>query len=127
MSELPKTVLVTDDERAGVYLVATILSRRGYRVLTACSGPEALNVLAAENGCVDLVITDVVMPEMSGVQLAQAIGDAYPAVPILFISGFSGHVLEGVQTRRFLCKPLVARELIRVVDELTAGGNASPV
>src|SRR5512140_1858154 len=107
MSESPKTVLVTDDERAGLYLVATILSRHAYRVLTACSGSEALNILAAEGGRVDLVITDIVMPEMSGVELAQAIGVAYPAIPILFISGFSGHVLEPSRTRRFLSKPLV--------------------
>ena len=82
-----ETVLVVDDEPALRALAAEILSTHGYRVLSADSGKEALNVLRHET--VDLLLSDVIMPGMNGYELAQQVMQYYPQTKIQMASGFS--------------------------------------
>ena len=81
---LRHTVLVVDDEPAVLELVKIILSRQGYRVLTANSGPRALDACGRHPGNIDLLLTDVMMPEMSGFELVRGIRDQNPNLPVLY-------------------------------------------
>src|ERR1700758_3807795 len=67
----PETILVVDDEPGVLDLVKVILSRQGYKILVADSGPRALEVCERHGGAIDLLLTDVMMPGMSGVALAR--------------------------------------------------------
>lgn len=83
-----ETILAVDDEPALLDLAREILSQQGYKVICAHSGEQALNILATES--IDLLISDVIMPEMNGYQLAKEVIKKYPKVKIQLVSGFSG-------------------------------------
>src|SRR5581483_1863643 len=82
-----QTILMVDDEDLLLTMGQTILSAYGYRVLTANSGQKALDALTAQ-GPVDLIITDLVMPAMSGRELVEHIHEQSPGTPILCTSGY---------------------------------------
>ncbi len=105
-----ETVLLVEDEESVRGLLAYMLQSRGYRVLQAASGAEALPVFETHAAEIDLVLTDIVMPGMSGVELAARLRGMRAETPIVFMSGYSGDVLtrtgplpEGMS---FLPKPL---------------------
>lgn len=83
-------ILVVEDEPVVRSLAQRGLEAAGYRVFQAPNGTAALQFLASEAGAVDLVLTDVVMPNMNGQQLAEAITQRYPDLPVLFMSGYGG-------------------------------------
>ena len=87
-------VLVVDDEPGVRRLLAHLLKQRGYAVHEAEGGPSALTFLS-ESGPVDLVVTDIVMPGMSGVQLADEISERWPSIKLMFVSGYSQHTVRG--------------------------------
>lgn len=97
-----------------------ILQGGGYQVVTVDSPPEALTILA-ENAHVDLLLTDVVMPQMSGRQLAEKAQALRPGLPMLFMSGFPQGLLERNEADEklpLLEKPFRAQELLARVAEL---------
>jgi two-component system cell cycle sensor histidine kinase/response regulator CckA len=98
-----------------------MLSDAGYRVFEAGSADEALQILRTVRRPIDLVITDVVMPEVSGVDLVHMIEAEWPATKILFMSAYQAEVLvrEGLErpTVCFLAKPFTRDELLRKVHE----------
>ena len=117
-----RTVLVADDEPGVRKLAARILRTRGYTVLDAASGAEALDVARAWHGRIDLLVTDVVMPEMSGWQLARRLQDERPGLETLYISGY-GERAAGDQAPvdpkvHFLQKPFAAGALVQKVRTL---------
>lgn len=121
-----KTILVVDDEPAVLELVKVILSRDGYTVLTAASGPRALDACAEDPGRVDLLLTDVMMPEMSGFALMDGMRDLCPGLPVLFMTGGApnGLVNEHSDSRcRLLTKPFDPRTLLIAVDRLLSIQN----
>lgn len=79
------TVLVVDDEQGIRDMLARHLRFVGYEVLRAADGRQALEIL--ERHCVDVVVTDLVMPEMDGVSLMRALREGYPTVPFIAITG----------------------------------------
>ena len=83
-----KTILIVDDEPALRYLAREILLDAGYKVLIAADGQEALDILPTQ--AIDLVLSDVIMPNMNGYQLAQYIKDNYSHIKIQLTSGFTG-------------------------------------
>jgi CheY-like chemotaxis protein len=83
------TVLVVDDERPVRYLVRTLLTRAGYEVSEAATADEADQQLAARQGAVDLVISDVALPASSGPELVQRLRARQPGLKVLFMSGYS--------------------------------------
>jgi two-component system cell cycle sensor histidine kinase/response regulator CckA len=109
-------VLVVDDVGIVRRLAFRLLSEAGYRVFEAASAVEALEVLAMAGGRIDLVIVDVVMPEMSGVDLVRIIGERWPDTAVVFMSAYSAEVLvrEGLESPNvlFLAKPFTRDELL---------------
>ncbi len=116
-----ETVLVVDDDPGVRRVVTLLLSQKGYAVLDAGSGAEALELLAAANRPVHLLLTDVVMPEMSGGVLAERVRALRPGVRVLFVSGYSEDALveRGLAqaTATLLAKPFTATALTRAVRE----------
>ena len=121
-----RTVLVVEDEPALARVVARILVGGGYHVLSATSGPEAL-AMHAEHDC-DLLLTDVIMPEMSGRRLADLLHERRADLPVLYMSGYSNGLLGTTnvldQDIAFIEKPFTRQELLhKVGDVLTAAGT----
>jgi CheY-like chemotaxis protein len=116
------TILLVEDEPAVRYLVETVLDRHGYTVLAAPGGREALDLAGRHPGPIHLLITDVVMPGMSGPELAERMGAIRPDTPALFVSGYTDDALgsHGVVGRDvpFLQKPFVADALLRKIGEV---------
>lgn len=120
-----QTLLIVDDEEMLLTMARTILGSYGYQVLTAGSGQRALELLGAPGGKVDLVITDMIMPGMSGRELVEQIQKLAPALPILRTSGFVGGG-NGHETQGYLQKPYTAQELLSKVKWLLQRSAGSP-
>lgn len=86
-----ETILVVEDEDAVLKVTGRILSGLGYRVLTARSGKEGLSVFQQQSNTIDLVIIDVVMPEMSGIDTYKALNLMSPDLPVIFVTGYDVH------------------------------------
>jgi DNA-binding NtrC family response regulator len=112
------TVLVVDDEPLVCDSLTSILQREGYSVLTASSGPQALEILRA--GDVQLVISDVQMPDMNGFELLKAIKNDYPDTGVILMTGFGDTytvkdaLLLGAD--EYLNKPFRAFEVCKIVE-----------
>jgi two-component system, cell cycle sensor histidine kinase and response regulator CckA len=117
-----EVVLVAEDEPMVRGIMARTLRDCGYAVLEAATGKEALDVIAAEEGRLSLLIADLVMPEMGGREMAARAAQQWPAIPVLFTSGYTGLdvVRRGLleEGREFVQKPLAPEELARKVREL---------
>jgi PAS domain S-box-containing protein len=116
-----ETVLLVEDEPALRALTKRVLSSAGYTVIDAGNGDEALAALAAFEGPVDLMLTDVVMPGMNGRDLATRVIALRPAIKVLFASGYTDDAIfrHGVldDGSRFISKPYAPAELRRKVRE----------
>ncbi len=116
-----ETVLVVEDEDAVRRLTERILRSAGYRVLVAKGGAEALALSHQQEGGVDLLLTDVVVPEMSGRQLAEKMASKAPRLAVLYMSGYTDNAIvhHGILDpgTRFVAKPFTATELKRKVRE----------
>jgi two-component system cell cycle sensor histidine kinase/response regulator CckA len=114
-------VLVVDDQRFARRVAYRVLGEAGYRVLEAEDGDEALDALYTAKGRVDLVMIDVVMPGMDGVELAARIWEAWPQKRVLFTSGHAAEVLmqHGLVYLDvpFLAKPFTRDECLAKVRE----------
>jgi CheY-like chemotaxis protein len=121
-AKVGETVLVVEDERGVRQIVRSVLSGNGYKVLVASGGEEALAICAGYAGSIDLVITDVVMPRMSGREFVERLHAARPGLKVLYFSGYPDEILsrEGVlqQGVRLLRKPFALAELQRRVREI---------
>jgi len=85
---MPATILIVDDESRVTDIMHDILESRGYRILTATSPPRALALLSEESRTVDLLLTDVVMHEMPGTELARLVQERWPACQVILMSGY---------------------------------------
>ena len=117
-----ETVLLVEDEEAVRRLALVALQRRGYRVLPAGSAAEAMALATGHQGKVDLLLTDVVMPDMGGRQLAEALRTRRPGLKVLFMSGYTDDLVlrDGVAgtDHPFLQKPFSVAALARRVREV---------
>ncbi len=118
-----ETILVVDDEPALRELARQILLDAGYKVLTASDGKEALDILPTQ--AIDLVLSDVIMPNMDGYQMAQKILESYPKIKIQLTSGFSGerhNILKNSELKEnMLYKPYDSYELLTRIRLLLDG------
>lgn len=89
-----ETILVVEDEEALREVTRRILTRNGYAVMTAASGAQAIELAAAHSGPLDLVLTDVIMPNMQGPTVANEVSQLRPGIRVLFMSGHAQPVLE---------------------------------
>jgi DNA-binding response OmpR family regulator len=115
-------LLVVEDEAVVLHLLGRGLRENGYEVEEAMDAAQAIAILERIDGKVDAVITDVVMPAMSGKDLAKQIRSRWPGLPILFISGYTSDEVVGKglidQGEKFLQKPFAPDVLARAVGEM---------
>ncbi len=122
-----ETILMVDDEDLLLTMGQAILSSYGYRVLTANSGLKALEVIAQSDRQVDLLITDLVMPNMSGRELVEQVRRVSPFTRILCSSGYVRPTNEEQQYAAYLQKPFTSRELLLKVKQALTSGEPAPV
>ncbi|HET7876686.1 MAG TPA: response regulator [Methylomirabilota bacterium] len=123
-----ETILVVDDEPEVRSLARDILEARGYRVLEAGDGEDALRILEAATAPVHLVLTDVVMERVTGRELADRLKILRPGLPVLFMSGHAAEVIQDygvvVPAADFVAKPFSIERLVAKVREKL--GRPSP-
>ncbi len=115
------TILMVDDEEVLLTMGETILSSYGYSVLTATNGEEALRLFKSSADSIDLVITDIVMPNMSGRELIEKLRVLAPDLKIICSSGYvppaHKRPTNGTEEQNFLQKPFTSRDLLRKVKQ----------
>ena len=114
-----QVILMVDDEDLVLNMGRTILSAFGYQVLAASGGRQALEILSTTPSPVDLVITDLVMPQMSGRELMDQIQALFPCIPIICTSGYI-RAAGKENASNFLQKPFTSQELLRRVKQVLA-------
>ena len=122
-------ILVVEDDDAVRAVVSATLGRAGYDVMQATNGSDAISVLAAHAGRVQLVLTDMVMPGVGGPELAQQLRESYPHIPVLLMSGYADEAMRqrgvSIPGAVYLQKPFGASHLLRVVRERLDAVEAS--
>jgi len=121
-------VLLVEDEEAVRSFAARALSTRGYKVLEASSGLHALDVVKEHDGRIDLVISDVMMPEMDGPTMLTQLRETLPNVKVIFISGYAEDAfdknLDKNEKFTFLPKPFSLKQLAATVKDVLDGNNS---
>ena len=115
-----ETILLVEDEDGVRVLAERVLSRAGYRVLTASRGSDALAIASRHGGAIELLLTDVVMPQMTGPELARRLAELRPMMRVLFMSGHSEDAvaLHGrLGGAGFVRKPFEPDDIVRIVRE----------
>jgi signal transduction histidine kinase/ActR/RegA family two-component response regulator len=124
-----ETILVLEDEARVRKLVCEVLAGRGYRVLEAVRGEEAIRMAAEHPGGIELLLTDVVMPEMSGPQVLEQMRAGHPHMKVLFMSGYTDEAMvhHGIPDSGapFLQKPFLPEALARKVREVLASSASA--
>ena len=125
----PLTVLVVDDEELVRKFVDRVLRDAGYQTATASDGPDALEV-AAKLETFDILVTDVMMPQMTGDELARRIRVTAPGIKVLYLTGFSDRLFKEKVTlwadEAFLDKPCSVTGLLQAVSLLLFGNFQLP-
>ena len=120
-----RILLVDDNEEVGAF-AETLLTELGHRVVRARTGAEALD-FARSDGGFDAVFTDVVMPGMSGIELADALKPVLPGVPVVLTTGYSDEITRaGGAGRPVVFKPYRLETLAGVLDEVLASRETPP-
>jgi CheY-like chemotaxis protein len=119
-----RTILLVEDDSVVRHVVRLLLELEGDVVLEAKDGDEALTILAGHGGALDLLLTDVMMPGLSGAEVCDRVRATRPGLPTLFISGFYPEAVFPDQRlpadAAFLAKPFMPEDLIEAVDVLLA-------
>lgn len=117
-----ESILLAEDNKDVRDLASTILTREGYTVLVAENGPSALELMDAHEGPLDLLLTDVVMPEMNGKKLFSLAAENHPQLKVLYMSGYTDNVIvhRGVldENTSFIQKPFAIKALVAKVREV---------
>jgi len=116
-----RKVLVVDDEEAIRRVTAALLELSGFEVLVARNGREALEI--ANDQAIDLVLTDVCMPAMSGLELGATLAERKPALPVVYMSGHMDRrdLARGSQAGYFVQKPFSLVRLVESLNDALAG------
>jgi PAS domain S-box-containing protein len=125
------TILLVEDYRRVRELARKVLTRQGYRVLTAPSGDEALALAQQFDGTIDVLVTDIVMPGMSGPELARQLQAARPEIATVYMSGYTGDTLSALGLEReaaaFLQKPFTPAALAQKVRDVVSRSAKRPL
>lgn len=120
-----ETILVVEDESTLRRLLCLSLERRGYKVFAARDGEEAMEIFRKQPGAINLIVSDVMMPHIDGIELKRKAAALRPDMKFLFMSGYSEEVIEQLQTLAqgcaFLEKPFLPQELTTKVQALLRG------
>jgi signal transduction histidine kinase len=124
-----ETILVVEDEDRVRKLICEVLLAKGYRVLEAIRGEEAVAICKGHAGAIDLVVVDVVMPQMSGPDVVRQLQEARPSLKVLYMSGYTDEAImqHGILASgsAFLQKPFMPNTLARKVREVLNAQNSS--
>jgi two-component system, cell cycle sensor histidine kinase and response regulator CckA len=124
-----ETILLVEDDDGVRDLVRRILLHRGYAVLVAADAAAAMQVARDFNGCIHLLITDVIMPHISGDVLARSLAELRPEIKILFMSGYADDHMDNRDLEShdagFLAKPFSAANLARKVRDILDGSGVA--
>jgi CheY-like chemotaxis protein len=118
------TILVVDDDKDVRQLAVSCLETLGYQVVAAEGGHAAVQIAASQDG-IDMVLIDVAMPEINGVETIEAILKKRPGVPFLYMTGYVGPMKLDASEQRVLKKPFTIAELAGKVEELLFSGEAA--
>ncbi|HWY14203.1 MAG TPA: ATP-binding protein [Rhizomicrobium sp.] len=123
------TILLVEDEEAVRSFAARALKLRGYRVLEAAGGEEALELVSRHEGAIHLLITDVVMPNMDGPTLVRALKRLRPDMAVIFMSGYAEEAFrrhdENAAELHFLAKPFGLKQLAAKVKDVLSSAPAA--
>jgi PAS domain S-box-containing protein len=122
-----ETILLVEDDRSVRNLVERVLESRGYQVLSAEHGVDALQLASARDGAIDLVLTDIVMPTMSGREMVEALRLGRPGVRVIYMSGYTDDEIlrRGLHDPQlaFIQKPFTADHLAMLVRKILDGAS----
>jgi nitrogen-specific signal transduction histidine kinase len=119
-----ETILVVEDDQAVMRATTAILGKSGYKLFSAANGDEARRLVERQSDHIDLVLSDVVMPQLGGPELAAFLALARPGVPVVFMTGYSDYPIVSedgdirITSRRVIMKPFRPGELLSVVREV---------
>ena len=112
---------MVEDDQIVLQMVAKMLSRLGYFVLEANTPAEAISLVKQSASKIDLVLTDVIMPEINGQALAELLGMIEPGLSFLFMSGYTANILDHHEIMdekvRFIQKPFTKKELAEKIQD----------
>lgn len=120
------SVLLVDDEAAVRRFAARVLAREGYDVLEATDGAEALELIRDRGAMVEVVVSDIVMPRVNGVELLQALSVSHPGLPVILMSGYATGALSELGIAApcsILIKPFPAERLLEEVHRCLRRGS----
>jgi len=121
-SEKPEAILVAEDEYAVREIMEKLLENKGYKVISAVDGEDAVNKFEGHKGCIDMLLFDVMMPGMNGRNAYDRIKKIKPDIKTLFMGGYSENILtnKDLQDGRvyFLQKPIIPDKLFHKVSEI---------
>ena len=121
-----ETLLVVDDNEAVLNVVVAILERANFQVLSARSGADAIQLAAKRDGRIDLLLSDVDMPQMSGPDLGETLKKTRPDMHVMLMSGGTeGNLLVLNYGWAFIQKPLVAAKLVEMITKVLHAPNRS--
>ena len=106
------TILIVEDASAMREVVATVLCSRNFTVIEAANGPDALRIAASHTEKIDVLLSDVRLPGMSGLELAEALKESRPEVQVILMSAFGSESVVSVCPWLFLQKPFTLRQLL---------------
>jgi two-component system, cell cycle sensor histidine kinase and response regulator CckA len=119
------TILIVEDDHAVKRAAMAALKKGGYTVLTAANGDEARRLIDGSQDPIDMVLSDVVMPQLGGPELARYLAKSRPDLRVLFMTGYSDYPIEGgdnrIENHRAIMKPFHPRELLATVREVLDG------
>jgi CheY-like chemotaxis protein len=118
-------ILLVEDDAEVAGLVQEMLERLGYRVIRCANGAEALETVLSAPQDFDLVVTDHMMPDLTGIRLAEELRGVLPGLPIVLVTGFgeaiSGEEMQDVGIREIVRKPVLGVELSRAIRRVMDG------
>jgi CheY-like chemotaxis protein len=114
-----KVCLIVDDEPVIREFLKAILREEGYKTVEAENAPQAFKMVQQLDGLVNLVLSDITMPgDMDGLDLAYSLREAFPAIPVVLISGFT--LLEPIPHFDFVPKPFQSKKLLEAITRATS-------
>jgi two-component system, cell cycle sensor histidine kinase and response regulator CckA len=119
----PKKVLLAEDEPMVRNLMQQLLLSWGYRVFSACNGREAMEIAEEHEGPIDLLVSDVTMPEMDGPELAETLQAKWPRLQIILLSGYSHTEVVLQHGWTFMQKPFELQKLRAAVENSLKPGS----
>lgn len=119
ISSRGETILLAEDEAGVRKYTREILERYGYVILEACNGVEALAMARSHPGQINMLLTDIIMPAMGGVELTEKFNAEFPGIPVLFMSGYSDQIMRHWSAlSAYIQKPFTLSDLLTQVREL---------